>query len=195
MPSEKVLAQKKAAVAELSEKMGRAVSGVLVKYQGITVEDDTKMRAKLRGAGVEYAVVKNSLIGRAADIAGFGELKGLLEGMNAIAISYDDPVAPAKILKEYEEKVESFELRGGFLDGAVVDLATVKALADIPPKEVLISRMLGSLQGPLSGLAVTLQAVIDKSGEEVPAAAEETAPGEEAAAAPAEPAAEDPAQA
>ena len=179
MPSEKILEQKKAAVAELSEKMGRAAAGVLVKYQGITVEDDTKLRAKLRNAGVEYAVIKNSLIGRAADIAGLGEIKDLLEGMNAIAIRYDDPVAPAKILKEYEEKVESFELRGGFLDGAVVDLATVKELADIPPREVLIARMLGSLQGPLSGLAVALQAVIDKSGEEVPAADE--APAAEAA--------------
>lgn len=180
MPSEKILEQKKAVVADLSEKMGRAVSGVLVKYQGITVEDDTKLRAKLRQAGVEYSVIKNSLIGRAADMAGLGEIKGLLEGMNALAISYDDPVAPAKILKEYEEKVESFELRGGFLDGAVVDLATVKELADIPPKEMLIARMLGSLQGPLSGLAVALQAIIDKSGEAVPAADE--APAEEAAA-------------
>ena len=78
--------------------------------------------------------------------------------------------------------MESFELRGGFLDGAVVDLATVKELADIPPREVLIARMLGSLQGPLSGLAVALQAVIDKSGEEVPAAAAEEAPAEEAPA-------------
>ena len=187
MPSEKILEQKKAVVADLSEKMGRAVSGVLVKYQGITVEDDTKLRAKLRQAGVEYSVIKNSLIGRAADMAGLGEIKGLLEGMNALAISYDDPVAPAKILKEYEEKVESFELRGGFLDGAVVDLATVKELADIPPKEMLIARMLGSLQGPLSGLAVALQAIIDKSGEKVPAAEEapaaDAAPAEEAPAA------------
>ena len=181
MPSEKTLEQKKAVVADLSEKMGRAVSGVLVKYQGITVEDDTKLRAKLRQAGVEYSVIKNSLIGRAADMAGLGEIKGLLEGMNALALSYEDPVAPAKILKEYEEKVESFELRGGFLEGAVVDLATVKELADIPPKEVLIARMLGSMQGPLSGLAVALQAIIDKSGEEVPAA--EEAPAEEAPAA------------
>ena len=75
MPSEKILEQKKAAVADLSEKMGRAAAGVLVKYQGITVEDDTKLRAKLRSAGVEYAVIKNSLIGRAADIAGLGEIK------------------------------------------------------------------------------------------------------------------------
>ena len=97
--------------------------------------------------------------------------------MNALAISYDDPVAPAKILKEYEDKVETFELRKGFLDGKVVDTATVKELANIPPKETLIGRMLGSLQGPLSGLAVALQAIIDKSGE----APAEEAPAEEAA--------------
>ena len=182
MPSEKILEQKKAVVADLSDKMSRAASGVLVKYQGITVADDTKLRADLRKAGVEYTVIKNSLIGRAADIAGLGEIKSELDGMNALALSYDDPVAPAKILKEYADKIESFELRAGFLDGAVVDVATVNELADIPQKEVLLARMLGSLTGPLSGLAVALQAVIDKSGEEVPAA-EEAAPAEEAPAA------------
>lgn len=180
MPSEKILEQKKAVVADLSDKMSRAASGVLVKYQGITVADDTKLRADLRKAGVEYAVIKNSLIGRAADIAGLGELKGELEGMNALAISYDDPIAPAKVLKEYADKIESFELRGGFLDGAVVDVKTVEELASIPPKEVLLARMLGSLQGPLSGLAVALQAIIDKDGEAAPA---EEAPAEEAPAA------------
>ncbi|MBQ7835908.1 MAG: 50S ribosomal protein L10 [Clostridia bacterium] len=181
MPSAKVLEQKKAVVAELSEKMGRAVSGVLVKYQGITVEDDTKLRAALRKAGVEYSVIKNSLIGRAADEAGLGAIKSELEGMNALAISYDDAVAPAKILKEYADKIESFEIRGGFLEGAVVPVAVVNELAEIPSKEVLIARMLGSLQGPLSGLAVALQAIIDKSGEAVPAT--EEAPAEEAPAA------------
>ena len=180
MPSEKILEQKKAVVADLSDKMSRAASGVLVKYQGITVADDTKLRADLRKAGVEYTVIKNSLIGRAADIAGLGEIKGELEGMNALAISYDDPIAPAKILKEYADKIESFELRGGFLDGAVVDVKTVEELASIPPKEVLLARMLGSLQGPLSGLAVALQAIIDKDGEAAPA---EEAPAEEAPAA------------
>ena len=175
MPSEKILEQKKAVVADLSDKMSRAASGVLVKYQGITVADDTMLRADLRKAGVEYSVIKNSLIGRAADIAGYGALKSELEGMNALAISYDDPIAPAKILKEYADKIESFELRGGFLDGAVVDVATVKELAEIPPKEVLLARMLGSLQGPLTGLAVALQAIIDKDGEAAPA---EEAPAE-----------------
>ena len=178
MPSQKVLEQKAAAVDALAEKFGRAVSGILVQYQGITVEDDTKLRAAMRAAGVEYTVIKNSLIGRACDKAGFEAMKEHLEGMNAVAISYDDPIAPAKILKEYAEKIETFTLRAGFLDGAVVDEATVKELADIPPKEVLIA-MLGSLQSPISGLAVALQAVVDKNGEgaaeETPAAAEEAA--------------------
>ena len=179
MPSQKVLEQKAAAVDALAEKFGRAVSGILVQYQGITVEDDTKLRAAMRAAGVEYTVIKNSLIGRACDKAGFEAMKEHLEGMNAVAISYDDPIAHAKILKEYAEKIETFTLRAGFLDGAVVDEATVKELADIPPKEVLIAKMLGSLQSPISGLAVALQAVVDKNGEgaaeEAPAAAEEAA--------------------
>ena len=179
MPSQKVLEQKAAAVDALAEKFGRAVSGILVQYQGITVEDDTKLRAAMRAAGVEYTVITNSLIGRACDKAGFEAMKEHLEGMNAVAISYDDPIAPAKILKEYAEKIETFTLRAGFLDGAVVDEATVKELADIPPKEVLIAKMLGSLQSPISGLAVALQAVVDKNGEgaaeETPAAAEEAA--------------------
>ena len=179
MPSQKVLEQKAAAVDALAEKFGRAVSGILVQYQGIKVEDDTKLRAAMRAAGVEYTVIKNSLIGRACDKAGFEAMKEHLEGMNAVAISYDDPIAPAKILKEYAEKIETFTLRAGFLDGAVVDEATVKELADIPPKEVLIAKMLGSLQSPISGLAVALQAVVDKNGEgaaeETPAAAEEAA--------------------
>ncbi|MBE6563186.1 MAG: 50S ribosomal protein L10 [Ruminococcaceae bacterium] len=183
MPSVKVLEQKKAIVADLAEKFGKAASGVLVKYQGITVEQDTKLRASLREAGVEYAVVKNTLIGRACDEVGFGAMKEHLEGMNAIAISYDDPVAPAKILKQYAEKIECFELRAGFLDGAVIDTATVEALADTPTKEVMIARILGSIQGPITGLAVALNAVVEKGGEAAPA--EEAPAAEEAAEAPA----------
>ena len=175
MPSEKILEQKKAIVENLSDKFGRAVAGVLVKYQGITVDDDTKMRAELREAGVEYSVVKNTLIGFACDKVGYGDMKAHLEGMNAIAVSYDDPIAPAKILKKYADKIETFELRAGFLDGAVVDAATVEALADIPPKEVLIGKMMGSLMSSLYSFAYVLQAKIDKENG-----------GEEAAEAPAE---------
>jgi large subunit ribosomal protein L10 len=174
MPSEKILAQKKAIVEDLAEKFGRAASAVLVKYEGITVEQDTALRAALRAAGIEYTVIKNTLIGKACDKAGFEGLKSELEGMNAMAISFDDPIAPAKILKEYAEKIESFELRGGILDGAVIDKNTVKELAEIPPREVLIGRLLGSIQGPLYGLAIGLQAVVDKNGG-APAAEEAAA--------------------
>ena len=181
MPSEKILEQKKAVVEGLAEKMGRAASGVLVKYEGITVDQDTKMRKALREAGVEYTVIKNTLIGKAADKAGFEGLKSELSGMNALAISFDDPIAPAKILKEYAEKIETFEIRGGILDGAVVDAATVNELADIPPKEVLVAKLLGSIQSPLYKFAYVLQAIVDKENE-----GKEEAPAEEAAEAPAE---------
>ena len=190
MPSEKILEQKKALVEDLADKLGRCASSVLVKYEGITVADDTKMRAALRGAGVEYKVIKNTLIGKACEMKGFEALNPNLEGMNAIAISFDDPIAPAKILKEYADKVETFEIRGGILEGAVVDAATVNELAEIPPKEVLIAKLLGSIQSPLYKLAYALKAVVDK-GEEAAPAAEEAAPATEEAAPAEAPAAEE----
>ena len=176
MPSEKILEQKKAVVEGLADKLGRCASSVLVKYEGITVDEDTKMRKALREAGVEYSVIKNTLIGKACDKVGFEALKPNLEGMNAIAISYEDPIAPAKILKEYAEKIETFEIRGGILEGSVVDAATVNELAEIPPKEVLIAKLLGSMQSPLYKFAYVLQAIVDKD-------AEGEAPAEEAPAA------------
>ena len=174
MPSTKVLEQKKAVVAELTEKLKNATAGVVVNYSGITVENDTKLRADLRKANVEYKVYKNSLTARACEEAGLGELKNQFEGMTAIAISTEDPIAPAKILKEYADKIETFEIKAGFLDGAVMDKAQVLELADIPSKEILIGRIIGSLMSPLYGFAYGLQAIIDKSGE-APAAAEEAA--------------------
>lgn len=175
MPSQKILESKQEAVRVLAEKMKNAASGVLVKYEGITVEDDTKLRAELRKAGVEYCVMKNTLTGRACDEVGFGEMKQHLFGMTAIAISEQDPVAPAKILKSYAEKIESFEIKAGFVDGGVLDAAGVEALASIPSKEQLIVKMLGSLMSPLYGLAYVLQGKIDKEGGEV---ATEEAPAE-----------------
>ncbi len=197
MPSQKILEQKKAIVEGLADKLGRAASGVLVKYEGITVEQDTKMRKALREAGVEYAVIKNTLIGKACDAAGFEGLKENLNGMNALAISFEDPIAPAKILKEYADKIETFEIRAGLLDGAIVDAATVNELAAIPPKEQLIAKLLGSIQSPLYKFAYVLQAIVDKGEEPAEAAAEAAAEAsaEAAAEAPAEAAAEAPAEA
>ena len=171
MPNAKVLAEKKAVVAELTEKLKNAASGVLVDYKGITVEDDTKLRAALRAAGVEYAVLKNSITGRACDEVGFGALKEHLVGMTALAVSQDDPVAAAKIMKEYADKVETFEIKAGFVEGEVLDQNGVMALAEIPSREVLIAKMLGSMMAPLYSFARVLQAKIDKDSEAAPAEA------------------------
>ena len=171
MPSNTILAQKQQIVADLAEQLKASTAGVLVNYQGITVDDDTKMRKALREAGVKYMVVKNSLTGRACEEAGFGEMKQYLSGMTAIAIGSEDPIAPAKVLKQYAEKVESFSILAGYLDGKVIDVQTVEALADIPSKEVLIAKFLGSIKSPLYGFAYALQAVIDKDQEEAPAEA------------------------
>ena len=169
MPSNSILEKKQAVVADLVEKLKSSPAGVLVNYQGITVEDDTAMRKALREAGVKYMVMKNSLTGRACDEVGYGDMKQYLTGMTAIAISESDPIAPAKVIKKYADKIESFQILAGYLDGAVVDKDTVIALADIPSKEVLIAKFLGSIKSPVYKLAYALQAVADKDGEAAPA--------------------------
>ena len=175
MPSNKILEEKKQVVESLAAKMQTAVSGVLVKYEGIKVAEDTELRNALRKAGVEYTVMKNTLTGKACDIAGYGDMKQYLNGMTAIALSQDDPIAPAKIMKQFADKIECFEIKAGFVDGGVIDLAGVESLAATPSKEVLIAKMMGSLMSSLYGLAYVLQAKIDKENG-----------GEETAEAPAE---------
>ena len=175
MPSNKILEQKKQVVADLAEQIQTAAAGVLVKYEGIKVSEDTALRAALRKAGVEYTVMKNTLTGRACDIAGYGDMKQYLSGMTAIATSKDDPIAPAKIMKEYADKIACFEIKAGFVDGGVLDAKGVEELAATPSKEVLIARMMGSLMSSLYSFAYVLQAKIDKENG-----------GEEAAEAPAE---------
>ena len=156
MPSDKVLQQKKQAVADVSEKLKNAVSCVLVDYQGITVEQDTKLRAELRAAGVDYFVFKNTLARLVVKEVGYEELLPSLKLMTSFAVSADDPVAPAKILASYAEKIPTFKLKSGFVEGNVIDEAGVMQLATIPSKEELIAKMMGSLQSPLYGLANVL---------------------------------------
>jgi large subunit ribosomal protein L10 len=118
--------------------------------------------------------MKNTLTGKACEIAGYGDMKQYLSGMTAIAIGTDDPIAPAKIMKTFADKLDRFEIKAGFVDGGILDKAGVEALAEIPSKEVLIAKMMGSLMSPLYGLAYVLQAKIDKEngGEEAAAPAE-----------------------
>ena len=173
MPSNKILEEKKQVVEALAAKLQTAASGVLVKYEGIKVSEDTALRAALRKAGIEYTVMKNTLTGRACEIAGYGEMKQYLSGMTAIAISQDDPIAPAKIMKEYADKISTFEIKAGFVDGGVLDQAGVESLAATPSKEVLIGKMMGSLMSSLYSFAYVLQAKIDKEngGADAPAEA------------------------
>ena len=182
MPSNKVLEQKKQVVETLASKMQSAAAGVLVKYEGITVAEDTELRNALRKAGVEYTVMKNTLTGRACDIAGYGDMKQYLSGMTAIAISQEDPIAPAKIMKEYADKIKCFEIKAGFVDGGVLDQAGVESLAATPSKEVLIAKMMGSLMSSLYGFAYVLQAKIDTEEEAPAEAAPEAAEAAEPAA-------------
>jgi len=194
MPSTKVLEQKKQVVAELVETLKSAQAGVLVDYRGITVEDDTKLRAKLREAGVEYKVVKNTLTRFAANEVGYQELDEQLNGPTALAISATDPVAPAKIISEFAKEVEAIQIKAGFLDGKVITLDEVNTLASTPSKDVLIAKIMGSLNSPISALVRTLQALVDNgvepadikvdapAAEEAAPVAEEAAPAAEAEA-------------
>lgn len=184
MANATIIQQKQQIVNDLAEQMKQAASGVLVDYKGITVESDTKLRADLRKAGVQYSVVKNTLCARACDQIGYGELRNVLEGTTALALS-EDQVAPAKILNDFAKDHENFVIKAGFVDGRLLSAEEVKALASIPSKEVLIGRILGSLQSSLYGFAYAIQAIIDKNGE-----APAEAPAEEAAPAEAAPAAE-----
>ena len=170
MPSNAILEKKKQIVAELAEQIKASSAGVLVKYQGITVADDTKMRKALREAGVNYMVMKNSLTERACEEVGYGAMKQHLNGMTAIAVGTTDPLAPAKILKQYADKVATFEILAGYIDGAVISSDEVNALAEIPSKEVLVAKFLGSIQSPLYGFAYAIKAITEKMGGSVDSA-------------------------
>ena len=158
MPSEKVLAEKQKIVAELKAQLEKAVSGVLVDYKGITVADDTKLRKELREAGVDYSVKKNTLVKLAAEQAGLGELSQVLTGTTAIAVSENDLVAPAKILSAFAGKNDAFKVKAGFIEGKIVGPEEILTLAKLPPKEVLIAKVLGGFNAPISGFANVLNA-------------------------------------
>ena len=168
MPSNAVLEAKKAKVEKLAEIIKNSVSGVLVDYKGITVEEDTKLRKELREAGVNYFVEKNTMLLRAFQACGIEGFEEALNGTTAIAVSNDDQTAPARILGKFAEKAgdDKFNLKAGYVEGEVYDQAGVVALSKIPSKDTLLAQLVGSLQGPLQKLAATLNAVADKKKEE-----------------------------
>lgn len=163
MPSNKILEEKKQKVAAIAEKLKAASSIVLVDYKGINVADDTKLRAELREAGVSYSVEKNSLLSFACKAAGFEEFVPHLAGTTAIAIGSDDALAPARVLNKYSEKgKDKFNVKIGYVDGRIVGVEEVKALALLPDRNTLIAMVCGALNGTISGLARALNEVAQK---------------------------------
>lgn len=150
---------KEAKVAEIKEKLQKAEGVILATYQGLTVEDDTELRKTLREAGVEYKVYKNNLVTLAAKELGFDGLETYLKGPVSIAFGYEDPTAPARILNDFAKTHKKLELKAGLVQGELFDGEKVKQLASIPPKEVLIAKLLGSFKAPLSNLAYLLNAI------------------------------------
>ncbi|MCI9112158.1 MAG: 50S ribosomal protein L10 [Eubacterium sp.] len=184
MPSTVILEKKQAQVAALAERIKGSIAGVIVDYKGINVEDDTKLRKELREAGVEYTVVKNTLLKRAAEAAGLDGIDPVLEGTTAIATSDDDYVASARILQKYADGHDNFSLKSGYLDGEVIDLTKLQSLAKLPSREVLLATVCSVFNAPIAAFARGVQAIVDKGGVEACTKAEEAA--EETAEAPAE---------
>lgn len=157
--------EKSTAVAELSEKFGRARLAILTECAGLSVNQVTELRKQLRGAKAEYRVIKNTLAARAADGTVLSGLKTHLKGPTAVVIGYDDPVLPAKILRDFiqaEKREEKMRITVGVLEGKIVQPAELVAVAKLPKKEVLIAMLLSAMQGPIRGVVYTLNAVLTK---------------------------------
>ncbi len=175
-------------VQEISDTIAGAQSVVVVDYRGLTVAEDTQLRKQLREAGVSYKVYKNTLVSRAVEGTEFESLKNDLEGPNAFAVSKDDATAPARVLAEFAKKAPKLEIKAGIVEGTYYDAEGMKAIASIPSRDVLLSRLLGSMQSPITNLARVLNQIAEKGGADaaVEAAPAEEAPAEEVAETPAE---------
>lgn len=160
MPSEKIIQRKQAQVEEIVETLNGSNVGVLVSYIGINVEQDTKLRKQLREAGCEYKVVKNTLLSRAFEKAGIEGLNDCLNGTTAIAISKDDYTSAPKILTKCAKEIESFTVKGGYIDGKSVTEKDIVALSKLPSKETLVAQALYGLNAPIQGLATVLNGTI-----------------------------------
>ncbi|TCL31566.1 large subunit ribosomal protein L10 [Anaerospora hongkongensis] len=157
-----VTVEKQTVVAGMKEKLAATKGAVLINYRGLTVAQDTKLRRKFREAGVEYKVVKNTLTRIAANEIGIAGLDSYLEGPTAMAFSATDPVAPAKIISDFikESKLQNIEVKAGLVEGKVITADGVKALANLPPREVLIAQVLAGFQSPIVGIVNVLQGTI-----------------------------------
>lgn len=158
--------KKKQIVEEITEKFKNSVSTIVVDYRGLNVAEITELRKQLREAGVEFKVYKNTLARRAAEAAELPEINSVLTGPNAIAFSNDDVVAPAKILNNFAKENEALEIKLGVIEGKVVSLDEIKALAELPSREGLLSMLLSVLQAPIRNFALAAKAVAEQKEEQ-----------------------------
>lgn len=173
-------------VQAIAEDIKDAQSVVLVNYRGLTVAQDTELRKQLREAGVIYKVCKNTMMKRAFEGTDFAGLEEYLEGPSAMVVSKDDATAPARIICKFAKTAEALEVKAGVVEGTVYDAAGITELSKIPSREELLSKLLGSLQSPITNLARVLNQIAEQGGAEACEAAAEEAPAEEAAETPAE---------
>ncbi|MDM5230965.1 50S ribosomal protein L10 [Lysinibacillus pakistanensis] len=162
----KAIENKQVQVQEITEKFQNAASVVVVDYRGLNVAQVTELRKQLREAGVEFKVYKNTLTRRATEAAGLGGINDVLVGPNAIAFSNEDVVAPAKIINEFAKKNEALEIKAGIIEGTVSSVEDVKALAELPSREGLLSMLLSVLQAPVRNFALATKAVAEQKEEQ-----------------------------
>ena len=165
--SEAIIAKKAEQVDAVAEKMKAAASIVVVDSRGLTVEQDTVLRRTLRENGVEFKVIKNSILTRAAEKAGIDEMKDLFVGPSAVAFSNEDVIAPAKVLSDFAKDAEALEIKGGAIEGAVSSKEEIAALASLPNREGLLSMLLSVLQVPVRNVAYAVKAVVEAKDEDV----------------------------
>lgn len=162
----KVLVKKQAVVDEIANKLQSSVSVVVVDYRGLSVSQVTELRKQLRDAGVDFKVYKNSMSRRATETVGLEGLNEYLTGPNAIAFSTDDVIAPAKILNDFAKKNDKLEIKAGIIEGTIATEAEVKALAELPSREGLLSMLLSVLQAPMRNFALATKAVAEQKEEQ-----------------------------
>jgi len=176
MPNAKVLSEKQAIVAALAQRIQGAQAGVLVDYKGITVEEDTALRTELRKENVQYTVVKNTLTRKALEQVGMSGLDEVLNGTTSLATAENDPIAPFRILNDYSKKLnDRFNIKAAFMEGKVLSDAEIAEMAELPSKDALYAKVLGTMIAPITGLAVCLGQILEQKGGSVAPAAEEAA--------------------
>ena len=157
-------------VAEISEVIKDAQSVVLVDYRGLTVEQDTRLRKQMRENGITYKVYKNTMMNFAFKGTDCEALAPYLNGPSAIAVSTEDATAPARVIAEFAKKAKNLEIKAGVVEGTLYDAKGMQAVAEIPSRDVLISKLLGSLQSPITNFARVIKQIAEKDGEAAPAA-------------------------